>query len=144
MLIRTPYRFYNAMKKNLTLSDDISVNQTQAHTLLILREQGAVSMHVLGRLTGIVKGSLTQVVDALVEARLVERKRAADDRRTVLVSITAEGLSMTDRLDENLIEHTESILSVFSKEQRRKIISALKVIHDSLNLMEKREDNAAE
>ena len=132
------------MKKNLTLPHDIGLNQTQAHTLLILREQGAVPMQLLGRLSGIVKGSLTQVVDGLVESGFVERMRAPDDRRTVLVSITAHGLELTKRLDENLIEHTESIMSIFTEEQRRDIFKALEIIQNSLDRMEEREKDAAE
>ena len=132
------------MKQNLALPKEIKLNQTQVHTLLILREHGPVSMHVLGRLTGIVKGSLTQVVDALVAENLVERKRDTDDRRSVVVLITPEGRRMTKRLDDNLIKHTKDILENFDESQTRELISALKIIHKSLDQIEKREDYAAE
>ena len=143
LFIRTPYRFFSAIKHNLTVPHDIGLNQTQMRTLLLLREQGPVSMHVLGSLTGIVKGSLTQVVDGLVEEKLAERKRDPGDRRSVLVSITGDGRRVTERLDKNLIEHTEEILKGFNATQKQELISALRTIHRSLELIEKREKNAA-
>ena len=144
LFFRTPHKFYNAMKRNLSPPRDITLNQTQAHTLLFLREKGALPMHTLGKLTGIIKGSLTQVVDVLVEDGLAERKRDPEDRRSVLVSITPDGLRLTERLDKNLIEHIQSILLPFDEKKTDELLTALHTLQSSLELIEKREKDARE
>ncbi|NKF21095.1 MarR family winged helix-turn-helix transcriptional regulator [Solimonas marina] len=58
----------------------------------LLQSATPVSAGDLARKLSLTQGTVTIILDRLVTRGLVERRRAADDRRRVLVSLTAEGL----------------------------------------------------
>ncbi|WP_188882695.1 MarR family winged helix-turn-helix transcriptional regulator [Alicyclobacillus cellulosilyticus] len=73
----TPHRF------GLTTS--------QVFILRFLDKVGCAKASDIARVAGLSPGAVTQVCDELVRLRLVQRKRSADDRRVVNVSLTEEG-----------------------------------------------------
>jgi len=55
-----------------------------------------------GRL-GVTKPVITRALDAMARARFLERKRDADDRRSVLVQRTVEGALAVERLGDAIV-----------------------------------------
>lgn len=70
---------------------DFDLTETQWRVLRVLWEGEAVSARRLSELTLIPAPSLVGVLDRLVKAGLVTRRRAGGDRRTVRLSVTAAG-----------------------------------------------------
>lgn len=74
------------------------------YTLLAtLHREGAPHRLPVSRLAELVlrpMGSITQIVDRLEKAALIERRFDPEDRRRVLIELTAEGLAMAERGDE--------------------------------------------
>jgi len=67
------------------------VTPSQARALAVLRRGGSRRLGELADRLRIVPRSATEVVDALAERGLVERKPDPADRRATLVALTAEG-----------------------------------------------------
>jgi DNA-binding MarR family transcriptional regulator len=67
------------------------VTPSQARALAVLRRAGPQRLGELAEHLRIVPRSATEVVDALAERGLVERKPDPADRRATLVTLTAEG-----------------------------------------------------
>ncbi len=67
------------------------VTPSQARALAVLRRGGSQRLGELADRLRIVPRSATEVVDALAERGLVERKPDPADRRATLVVLTAEG-----------------------------------------------------
>jgi DNA-binding MarR family transcriptional regulator len=67
------------------------VTPSQARALGILTRHGPMRLGALSEHLRIVPRSATEVVDALEQARLVERKHDLADRRAVLVALTRRG-----------------------------------------------------
>ena len=76
------------------------IGSSQYNILRILRGAGGplAIMTIRDRMFD-AQPSITRLIDRLVERGLVDRKQCADDRRRVDCTITAEGLSVLDRLD---------------------------------------------
>jgi DNA-binding MarR family transcriptional regulator len=67
------------------------VTPSQARALAVLRRAGPQRLGELAEHLRIVPRSATEVVDALAECGLVERKPDPVDRRATLVALTSEG-----------------------------------------------------
>lgn len=65
----------------------------------------------LGRKTLITKGTLTGVIDRLSRMGLVARQAGQPDRRTVVVALTSEGLSMFEAAYPALLYDTQRLFS---------------------------------
>jgi DNA-binding MarR family transcriptional regulator len=78
------------------------ITPTQYNVLRILRgagEQGLCRNEVRDRLVAQVP-DVTRLLDRMEEMALVDRERAADDRRMVFTRITRKGIQLLARLDE--------------------------------------------
>jgi DNA-binding MarR family transcriptional regulator len=70
--------------------------------LLVVRAlsvAGTVPVTQLANLTGALPSTISGILDGLVEARLLRREHGVDDRRQVLISLTAEGRKLARRLE---------------------------------------------
>ena len=67
------------------------VTPAQARALGVLTRHGSMRLGALSEYLRIAPRSATEVVDALEEARLVERRPDPEDRRATLVATTARG-----------------------------------------------------
>lgn len=90
---------------------------TQWLTLMKLRDNSPQSAGELACAIGHDQGALTRVVDALVEAGLVDRKRSQADRRRVEVRLTAAGQHYVDAQLPFVVDGTNQLLEVFTNEE---------------------------
>ena len=90
-----PRVFHVFMRKMMhnfqTTQKDLSLNQTQRRTLLIIHDRGEMTMTALHQIIGLEKGSLTAVIDQLIGKGLVKRERDRKDRRRVNISLSETG-----------------------------------------------------
>jgi MarR family 2-MHQ and catechol resistance regulon transcriptional repressor len=78
---------------------ELGISMTHFHVLTLLRHHDAMPM---GRLAEILDASLsnaTGIIDRMEERGLVERTRVPDDRRVVLVRLTAGGIDLVDQAE---------------------------------------------
>jgi DNA-binding MarR family transcriptional regulator len=75
----------------------LGLTGAQADALTVLRQSGPISLKELGKLLIAEGGHPSRLVDRLVEAGLVERRPAAEDRRRVVISLTPEGRRLERR-----------------------------------------------
>ena len=76
-----------------TMASGIGVSTGEAAVLGQLLHEGALTPTLIGVRTGLTPASATALIDRLVSAGLVERMPHPDDRRRVLVELTASGRS---------------------------------------------------
>jgi len=84
------------------LLEDAGLTYPQYVTMMVLWEDPARSRSVgeLGMRLHLDSGTLTPLLKRLVSMGYVTRARDADDERRVLVTLTADGLALRDRLAE--------------------------------------------
>jgi DNA-binding MarR family transcriptional regulator len=78
----------------------LGLTGAQADALNVLRHAGPISLKDLGELLIAEGGHPSRLVDRLVDAGLVERRPAEDDRRRIVVSLTAEGRRLERRAEK--------------------------------------------
>jgi MarR family transcriptional regulator, organic hydroperoxide resistance regulator len=69
----------------------LGLTGAQADALVVIRQAGPLSLQELGELLIAEAGHPSRLVDRLVEAGLVDRRPANDDRRRIVLSLTAAG-----------------------------------------------------
>ncbi len=112
---------------------DVTVNDM--HVIEAIGTEKSKNMSTVAKALGVTMGTLTISVNALVKKGFVERVRSEEDRRVVLVSLTAKGKtafkthqkfhedmiqSIVGQLDEEekkVLEKSLSKLNIFFKEQ---------------------------
>ncbi len=110
---------WQGQKQSLqTLSrPDIALTMPQMVTLFAIRSAGTCRMSELAELTNQSAGTLTGIVDRLIEDGLVRRVRDTDDRRVVQVALTDAGEERLARVEQARIDDMLYMLSRFSNEQ---------------------------
>jgi DNA-binding MarR family transcriptional regulator len=78
----------------------LGLTGAQADAISVIGQAGPLSLKELGELLIAEAGHPSRLVDRLVEADLVERRAAADDRRRIVLSLTAKGRRTEKRVDQ--------------------------------------------
>src|SRR6266496_6239718 len=99
--------------------------------LSALRRQGPpyqLSPGALLRATLVTSGTMTNRIDRLAAAGLVRRHRDPQDKRGVLVALTARGQAVADAALADLLQHERKLLAGLSAGQRRELAGLLRVL----------------
>jgi DNA-binding MarR family transcriptional regulator len=89
---------------------EISLTMPQMVTLFAIRNVGTCRMSELAEITQQSAGTLTGIVDRLIEDHLVGRVRDIDDRRVVQVTLTAQGEERLACVEQARYEDMERML----------------------------------
>lgn len=96
---------------------EIALTMPQMVTLFAIRSAGTCRMSELAEITQQSAGTLTGIVDRLIEDGLVARVRDLDDRRVVQVTLTPHGTERLCHVEEARHEDMERIVQQFSTRQ---------------------------
>jgi DNA-binding MarR family transcriptional regulator len=96
---------------------EIGLTMPQMVTLFAIRNAGTCRMSELAEVTQQSAGTLTGIVDRLIDDNLVGRVRDVEDRRVVQVTLTAKGEERLARVEQARREDMERMLQRFSHEQ---------------------------
>lgn len=80
--------------------DELDITYTQYITLMVLWEKGALGVKDLGEHLFLDSGTLTPVLKALEKKGIVKRSRSEKDERSIIISLTPEGLALRDKAAE--------------------------------------------
>jgi DNA-binding MarR family transcriptional regulator len=111
---------------------EIDLTMPQMVTLLVIREHGACRMGTLVEVTRQSGGTVTGIVDRLIQDGLVERSHAADDRRAVEVRLTAMGEERARRVIAARHEDMCRILARFGDDQLAELARLLHLFTQGL------------
>jgi len=78
--------------------------------------------------TLVTSGTMTNRIDRLEAGGLVERRPAPDDRRGVLVRLTATGRTRVDAALEDLLEVERGLLAALETSERAQLAALLRVV----------------
>lgn len=116
---------------------EIGLTMPQMVTLFAIRNAGMCRMSELAEITQQSAGTLTGIVDRLIEDNLVGRVRDLDDRRVVQVTLTTHGHERLARVERARHEDMERMLQHFSLAQLASLEDLLRQllggIHELLN-----------
>lgn len=106
------------------------LNAASFDVLATLRRSGpsfALSPGDLMASTMVTSGTMTNRIDQLEKAGLVERRQSPDDRRSFLISLTDEGFRVIDAAVSDHVKTQEKLVSGLAARDRRQLDTLLKV-----------------
>ena len=109
---------------NATLAK-LDMSHCQARVLLGI-ESGNSSVSGLSVLLSCNKSNVTQVIDGLVERRLIARVASSKDGRVKILSLTAKGRSVCSELRDVLCDCADTSMAVFTKLEKMMLAKLLK------------------
>jgi DNA-binding MarR family transcriptional regulator len=79
------------VRKYTPLLSALGLSYTQYITMMVLWEEGSVTVKQLGEILFLDSGTLTPLLKRLETKNYIQRERATDDERSLIVKITKEG-----------------------------------------------------
>ncbi|MGM0432150.1 MAG: MarR family transcriptional regulator [Spirochaetota bacterium] len=95
-----------------TKTREHNLNQTHIKTLIVLLYTVEASMSQLGMKIGLEKGSVTSVVNSLIQRKLVTRTRSIRDKRKWIVKLTEPGIHVAEECRTAMQKHIHQRLCV--------------------------------
>jgi DNA-binding MarR family transcriptional regulator len=112
---------------------ELGINRNHGRILRAVAAEGGQTMSDLARAIRLSDSSATILVDLLVKKKLAVRKRTEDDRRVVLVAITASGRKVLEAHTRAFVSFAHRVLASLGEEERvvylalhRKIVDTIK------------------
>lgn len=127
-LIPRLHRATHAVALALAAEPELDVNQAEAHVLAHLRETRDARISELHRRFGHRRSTLTSVLDRLEERGLIERASDPDDRRSFVITLTADGRAVAARVHRLLAALERDALDGLSSAQRKLVADALDAV----------------
>lgn len=107
-----------------------TVTPSQCVLLQSLREQSS-DVSALAKQAGVTKGAMTRLIDGLEKRKLVQRERAEDDGRRVLVSLTPSGKKEAARLTELAERSILGLVSRVPAKERAQVARSLRLLREA-------------
>ena len=133
-LLRFGHHLLKGFKHNA--GEKYNLNKTQMRTLVSLGRRGSRTMSELVGQMDIEKGSMTSVVDSLIDAGYVSRERDENDRRRVLISLLPQGKEIASKLEKEMEAHIKGQLELLGEERLSSLLELVEVVKESLDIWE--------
>jgi DNA-binding MarR family transcriptional regulator len=114
---------------------EIGLTMPQMVTLFAIRGAGTCRMSELAETTQQSAGTLTGIVDRLIEDNLVARVRDIDDRRVVQVTLTPQGEERLAYVEQARREDMERMLQHFHHDQLAELDHLLQMLLGGINVL---------
>jgi DNA-binding MarR family transcriptional regulator len=101
------------------------LHRSQYALLAALEQFGPQSQAQLSERSGLDRSDVVRWVDELAARRLLVRRRDPDDRRRNVVSISAAGRRLLDKLDAEIGAAQDRLLGALSARERKQLVTLL-------------------
>lgn len=128
-LIDFPSRLAKFEQTALETGFDKKISIAEIHIISKIGPEGSEKMNTIARRLGVTQATLTVACDKLEEKGLIIRQRDPDDKRSVTVRLTAEGLAAYYFHQALLDNLAEQFLSGFNNYEVEKICEKLIAIY---------------
>jgi DNA-binding MarR family transcriptional regulator len=105
---------------------------TQCSIITELGRGGEMTLAALGRRLGLDKGWLSRTVELLVQEGLLHKAPGENDRRTILISLTAAGQARFHELNETLDGLSARVMGRIPAHERENVQRALELLRHAL------------
>lgn len=118
--------FYDKMSSwEQSVMRETGYSLAQIHTIEVLGIHGALRMKELAQKLGITTGTLTVQIEKLVNAKLIERGAHPDDRRSIVVTLTAEGQKIHRQHNQLHVELVKDLTRYLDANEETVLLNSL-------------------
>lgn len=126
------FLLYQLFQKNILKYKNCNkykkISFTQYLTLIMLKEDGELSVSEIGNRIGMKKQNMTYLTNKLVEKGLIKKLHDMSDRRVIKITLTVKGNKYLNEWRKNKIEETKKDFSFYDDEDMKKLCSSIKNI----------------
>ncbi len=108
------------------------VSMVQSHILFEIRRRGSPSMQQVAEELGMDVTTFSRQAKSLEGKGLIARRVAPEDRRVILLGVTAEGLRVLEQIDRYLAERLEWTFSSLTPFERDTVVRSLGLLNEAL------------
>ena len=101
------------------------VTPGQFGILTLIHANNGLTQSALAKAVGVERSTMVATIDGLEQKGLVERKPSPVDRRSYALALTSGGRSLLTKLKRKVREHEKRVLSGFSEEEKKVLMSLL-------------------
>jgi DNA-binding MarR family transcriptional regulator len=112
---------------------DVTMPQMKALILVYGSDSNSLRMGQLASALGVALSTATGIVDRLVEQGLLERQEDPDDRRSVVVRLSALGYETMERPHRETHARLVGVLSYLGTEDLLTVARALSIVREATN-----------
>ncbi len=118
---------FSSWESSVIRAGDLTVSE--AHAIEVLGQFGKMNMKNLAERLGVTTGTTTVTVDRLVEKEYAVRKSIKEDRRVILIDLTAKGLRAFREHHRYHLDLTAQMVSTLTDEEVRKFLELLRKVN---------------
>lgn len=118
-----------AARSLATVADDVTL--AQYRVLVVLASRGPQRLADLATALTVDRSTATRMCDRLVRKRLVGRRRGADDRRVVRISLTEAGAELVSEVSRRRRAEIRRIVRRMPAESRSPVVQALQAFSEA-------------
>jgi DNA-binding MarR family transcriptional regulator len=100
--------------------------------IMIIGKAGEITPTTLSKFINMEKGSLTTLIDSLVEKKLAIRSSNPNDRRKVLLSLTTDGIEYMKSIEEQSQNGLAAMVANLNEEEIEQMHTSLTNLVDIL------------
>jgi DNA-binding MarR family transcriptional regulator len=108
------------------------VSPTQMLVLFTLKLRGEMNMTQLARELSVSKQQLTKIVDGLAEKEYIARRRAEENRRLILITLTKQGQHFFRQMKAEMTGALLPQFELLSQQDLKELDGAISVIEEKL------------
>jgi DNA-binding MarR family transcriptional regulator len=136
MLARSISQFRRMMVREFIFSiistfGDFDFSLPQMVTLLLLDEEGELTIKQIAELVGRSVSATSRLLDQLVERGMVSRREDERDRRAKRVAITESGQALIATLEQRRAEAQIAVMEYLSAEERAEVTRAMALLAEA-------------
>lgn len=131
VVIRVMALYRSFLKQATDALEGVGLELWEYDVLSALRRQGSpfsLPATRLARETGLSSGAMTNRIDRLESRRYVKRSPDKDDRRSVNVSLTAQGRKLIDSAIQHRLDAASESLQGISAPEQRQLADLLRAV----------------
>ena len=132
-LVEMMFKVFRLMKEEMSFTNHfIHLSIVQIQTLFFLKHRSLTSMSDLAEYFHIELPSATSLITKVCNMKLVERNADKEDRRLVLITLTAEGKALLEKAMNQRRMKLEKMLSYLSEKEITDLFNIIKTLNTKL------------
>lgn len=116
--------------------DDYGLSMSQINVLMRLYHREVAGVSDIGTYLGVTNAASSQLIDRLVQMKLLERTEDPVDRRSKQIRLTPEGRSLVERSIKARLEWMRELTNSLTPDQQQHIAEALTLLTQAARQMD--------
>lgn len=127
---------HHAMHERLHFAKALGLSMPQFSILMQLHYRGNCGVSDIGDRFDITNAAASQLVDKLVQSRLIQREEDPHDRRAKLLNLTEKAQELIQRNIEERYRWVDQLAGKLTLEEREKVVEALNIMTQAAKELE--------